>query len=238
MADPWSILAQARADTPNLGALYMGANRQRIADMMQQRQFALDEAKADREHQLLMSRQKAGSLVASGDTKGARETAASAGDFDLVKALDGMSENNRVAAGKRADAIGNAALFVQSQPEELRSALWDDAIRNLSSQGYDGLERYIGQYSPQALNSAIAGSSATKEYFSNRSSDRSFEATQAQREEARGRWEVSEARAARAEGRAQRRFEERDLDRQALSGRYAGLGVGGRSFDDTSDLDY
>lgn len=238
MADPWSILAQARADTPNLGALYMGAERQRIADMMQQRQLSLDEAKANREHQLLVARQKAGGMAASGDTRGARETALAAGDFDLAKALDGMDESNRAAAGKRADAIGNAALFVQSQPEEMRPALWDDAIRNLSSQGYTDLDQFIGKYSPQALSSAIAGSAATKEYFSNRSSDRSFEATQAQREEARRRWEVSEARAARAEGRAQRRFEERDLDRQALSGRYAGLGVGGRSFDDTSDLDY
>lgn len=56
--------------------------------------------------------------------------------------------------------------------------------------------------------------------------------------ESRRRWEIQEARAARAEGRQQRRFEERDLDRQALSGRYSGQGVGGRTFDDTSDLDY
>lgn len=237
MADPWSILANARANTPDLGQVYMGAQRQRIADMMNVRRMEAEERKADREHAKEMARAKVGSLAASGDSQGARSAALEAGEFDLVKALDGMDDAARTTAGKRADAIGAAALFVQSQPEAARPALWDDAIRNLSSQGYTDLDQYLGQYSPHALSSIIASSGATKEYFSNRNSDRSFEAAQLRDAESRRRWETSEARAARNERRAATRFNERDLDRQALSGRYSGTGVGGRSFDDTSDLD-
>jgi len=53
-------------------------------------------------------------------------------------------------------AVGQAALIVAQQPPEQRAQAWDGVIDQLVQQGWDGLARYKGQYSEQALQAVIA----------------------------------------------------------------------------------
>lgn len=83
-------------------------------------------------------------------------------DPDLA---DKIADNDRARLGDRVGAIGNAALRISQLPVEQRPAAWDGAIDQLA-RDYPELSEYKGQYSEQALMSAIDNAKQVSEYFS------------------------------------------------------------------------
>lgn len=133
---------------------------------------------------------------------------------------------------RHGEVKAQAAKYLLQFPEgPQRQAALQKIASDLLARGFTEQDLASADLSTAMLNKDVTFGMSLKDLVS-------IERAEQNDAESRRRWEVQEARAARAEGRAQRRFEERDLDRQALSGRYSGQGVGGRTFDDTSDLDY
>lgn len=133
---------------------------------------------------------------------------------------------------RHGEVKAKAAKYLLQFPEgPERQAAFQAAAPELLAQGFSEQDLASADISTKTLKKDEIFGMSLKDLVSQERDERDDA-------ESRRRWEIAEARAARAEGRAQRRFEERDLDRQALSGRYSGQGVGGRNFDDISDLDY
>lgn len=74
-------------------------------------------------------------------------------------------------AGMMADGyeyIAQAALAIDQLPEEQRAAAWDQYVDRGVQMGLDGLERFRGQYSPQALQAAVAKAGSMGDLLGNR----------------------------------------------------------------------
>lgn len=144
----------------------------------------------------------------------------------IQKAVYDADEQSLKAMTRRGEAMANVAMRLQSVPASERPAelqrwgqyLVDSGLPAQALQQADltdaGLSRYVQQ--GRKIENII-----------------SDERTDEKDAEARRRWGIQDARAARAEGRATVRFEERDKDRAAL----AASGGGGIS-SDISDLNY
>lgn len=52
--------------------------------------------------------------------------------------------------------IANAAFHIIQLPPEQRPAAWDSYVQQGVAMGYDGLSQYLGKYSEEALNGAVA----------------------------------------------------------------------------------
>src|SRR5690606_30806960 len=52
--------------------------------------------------------------------------------------------------------IANAAFHIIQLPPEQRAAAWDSYVQQGVGMGYDGLSQYLGKYSEEALNGAVA----------------------------------------------------------------------------------
>lgn len=87
--------------------------------------------------------------AASGDRAALGELAG----IDL-DAYDKLHDNDQQVVQERVGAIGQAALRISQLPPEQQPAAWDAAVDQLSSR-FPELAEYKGQYSPEALASAI-----------------------------------------------------------------------------------
>lgn len=106
-----------------------------------------------------------GAQYAGGDRAGAQQAAMAAGDFDLAETLGKLGKPDKDAIKARSEYIGNAALAVSQLPPEQQAAAWDNYARNGAGYGIDGLDEYVGKFSPEALQSALAASGKVKDYF-------------------------------------------------------------------------
>jgi hypothetical protein len=84
---------------------------------------------------------------------GDRTAMAELAGIDL-DAWDKISDNDRQRVQESASAIGQAALRISQLPEPDRPAAWDASVDQLSAR-FPDLAQYKGQYSPEALNSAL-----------------------------------------------------------------------------------
>jgi len=66
--------------------------------------------------------QQAGGLAATGDFGGARNSALSAGAFDIAKHIDGLEDGHRAQIAKRAQTVGALAVGMKGIPQEQRAA--------------------------------------------------------------------------------------------------------------------
>lgn len=97
--------------------------------------------------------------AASGDPAAMAELAG----IDL-NAWRGLSSDQRQAAASQMEAMGNAAMYVANLPEEQRAAAWDQQVSLLSRQ-FPELQQYQGQYSPEALASAVNGAGKFMDFW-------------------------------------------------------------------------
>lgn len=98
------------------------------------------------------------SRAAGGDKAALQQLAGS--NLDAWSKLDGVARDKIKARG---DYAGQAALAVLNLPPEQRSAAWDDYAREGVNQGFEELGQFIGQYSQEKANSAIAQAGLVKE---------------------------------------------------------------------------
>lgn len=84
-------------------------------------------------------------------------------DFDSWKSLDG-SLKQKVKAQN--DYIGQAALRISQLDPQAQPAAWDQAIAQGVQAGYTDLQKYAGQYSPQALQGAIDNAGLVEKFIS------------------------------------------------------------------------
>jgi hypothetical protein len=94
---------------------------------------------------------------------GDRTAMAELAGIDL-DAWDKLADNDRQTTTERASVIGQAALRISQLPPEQRPAAWDQAIDQLSSR-YPELAEYKGQYSEEALMSAIDSAKLVNDFF-------------------------------------------------------------------------
>lgn len=84
------------------------------------------------------TRASVGQMLGSGDSKGARTAAMQAGDFDMVAAIDKMSESQRAQATDNAMTLGAIAIRLQYVPYEERKAALANAKPFLAQRGFTG----------------------------------------------------------------------------------------------------
>lgn len=176
MAGPFGIV---QVDAPGLLEMYTQRQRQGLEDRYRQAQF-------DRQARLDQRAEDEYSRTASAReaiARGAKPEEVIALDpdtgFSYAKHASSMAAAQREAAVTRADAIGNAARFVQSQPPAQQAAAWDQAIDGLVAQGYTDLAEAKGRYDAAALPGYIAASQdAVKAYMEGIQKDRVFSETQ------------------------------------------------------------
>jgi len=77
------------------------------------------------------ARQKASDQLATGDTRGAQQTALASGDFDFAKAVGSYSEDQRKALDDEAETLGRFAVGIQDVPVEQREQAFRAMIPNL-----------------------------------------------------------------------------------------------------------
>lgn len=94
---------------------------------------------------------------------GDREAGAQLAGIDL-EAYDKLADNERAQMGERVTAIGQAALRISQLPEAERPAAWDAAVDQLSA-NFPELAQFRGQYSPEALMSAIDSAKLVNDFF-------------------------------------------------------------------------
>jgi hypothetical protein len=94
---------------------------------------------------------------------GDRTAMAELAGIDL-DAWDKLADNDRAVTGERASAIGQAALRISQLPEASRPAAWDAAVDQLSAR-FPELAEYKGQYSPEALMSAIDSAKLVNDFI-------------------------------------------------------------------------
>lgn len=82
-------------------------------------------------------------------------------DLDAWRGLNGDQQK---AAAEQMDAMGQAALYVSSLPEEQRAIAWDQQVDQLSRQ-FPDIAQYRGRYSPEALQGAIASSGSFMDFY-------------------------------------------------------------------------
>jgi len=97
--------------------------------------------------------------AASGDRTALAELAG----IDL-DAYDKLADNDRQAVSERVSVIGQAALRVSQLPPEQRPAAWDASIDQLATR-FPELAEYKGQYSEEALMSAIDQAKQVTEFI-------------------------------------------------------------------------
>lgn len=97
--------------------------------------------------------------AASGDQSALAEMAG----IDL-DAWDKISDNDRARVKESVDAVGQAALRISQLPEAERPAAWDAAVDQLSTR-FPDVAQYRGQYSPEALASAIDQAKLVTQFF-------------------------------------------------------------------------
>jgi hypothetical protein len=81
-----------------------------------------------------------------------------------IEAWDKLEDNDRQTATERAAVVGQAALRISQLPPEQRPAAWDQTIDQLAPR-YPELAEYKGQYSEEALMSAIDGAKLVNDFF-------------------------------------------------------------------------
>lgn len=89
--------------------------------------------------------------AAQGDQQAVAELAGF--DWDAWKSI-GAQDKQQLK--QRNDYLGQAALAISQLPDEQRSAAWDAYAQQGAQLGYGDLAQYVGQYSPDSLNSMIA----------------------------------------------------------------------------------
>lgn len=81
-----------------------------------------------------------------------------------INAWRGLTDDQQAAAKQGIDAMGQAALFVATQPPEARAAAWDQQVEVLA-QRFPSVAQYRGQYSQTALESAIGQAGKFNEFW-------------------------------------------------------------------------
>lgn len=255
-SNPYGI---TQVDVPGLLGMHSQLKRQRLEDLYTQkkveredREFEREERKAGVMAKLFASQKESDSAPAADTATEAEPTPQApparadglrinpdalrelatidpemAVKFSEFAAKADKADLERVAAHGEVKALA-AKRLLQFPAGEARMQEFERIKPDLMARGFSEQDLAAADLSDAILSKDVTFGMSLKDLVSQ-------EDARAREAESRRRWEVAEARAARNEGRAAVRFEERDLDRQALSGR---LGVGGRSLDDTSDLDY
>lgn len=149
--------------------------------------------------------------------------------YDFAAKAD-KAQLEKVAVHGEAKAKA-ATYLLDFAPGPERQAAFERIIPNLLQQGFTQQDINSAILSDDMLRKDMVMGQTMAGLVSQQNSDRSFEAAETARREAKRRADIAEARAARAEGRAVVRHNERGLDRDAIS-RSGGV----RS--DLSDLDY
>lgn len=133
--DPGAVAKVAKYD-PRLAITIGQDQRSRQADIRKQEEAA--------RKQDLQKRAAGGDHAALAELAGI--------DLDAWKTL---GEVDRKAIKDRVDYVGQAALQIKTLPPESRAAAWDSAIDEAVRNGHPDLAQFKGQYSEQALDSAI-----------------------------------------------------------------------------------
>lgn len=123
-------------------------------------ELAIKIAEDRREKAKKLEAQRLTAAAAAGDKTAAAQLAG----IDL-DAWDKLADNQRQSVKTRAEYIGNAALQISRLPEAERPAAWDAAVTQGKQFGVDGLDGYVGKYSPEALNSALASAGQVKTFL-------------------------------------------------------------------------
>lgn len=178
MADPFAILAASQPNTMGLLETYNGLQRQRLSDLYMHRQMQRQDVVQAREDEQYAAQQRARSLIAQGAKPQDVIAADPTTGFAFATHSAQIAQNERELQGKRAQAVGTAAMTVSRLPAAQQPAAWDAAIDNLVGQGYTDLAQYKGHYDPKALPGLIAASSdASKAYLDQTDKDRTFQET-------------------------------------------------------------
>jgi hypothetical protein len=98
---------------------------------------------------------------------------AAQGDPDALQQLVGIDFNSYRALGEEQrrmlkeqnDYVGQAALRISQLPPQQQAMAWDQAIAQGVQRGFSGLADKQGQFSPQALNSAIDSAGLVDKFF-------------------------------------------------------------------------
>lgn len=175
MAGPFNI---TQVDAPGLLQMYDQRQRQGIEDMYRQRLYerqAKMDARTDDEYS---RKEKARAAIAAG----AKPEEVIAADpelgFSYATHSAAIAKDHREELGKRAHAVGTAAMFVSRLPAAEQPAAWDQAVDQLVGQGYTDLAPYKGHYDPKALPGLIAASEeASKAYLEGSDKDRTYAET-------------------------------------------------------------
>jgi hypothetical protein len=101
-------------------------------------QTRMDQLTAARDQRQLQARETAAQQYASGDRTGARETAAAAGDFDLVQHLDTLDDAGRKRLRDAYGEIGRVSLSLRQLPQEQRAEAFARVTPMLTSLGVPG----------------------------------------------------------------------------------------------------
>lgn len=124
---------------------------ERLAQWRPEMAIKIREQQAERQKQArladLQRRAAGGDRAALGELAGI--------DLD---AWDKLNDADKVSAKERVSYIGQAALAIKQLPPEQRAAAWDRYVQDGVQMGYEGLAPFLGKYSEQALDSAIAQS--------------------------------------------------------------------------------
>jgi hypothetical protein len=114
-----------------------------------------DYANQQRQQQAQAQRAQYETEVKQRAAQGEQQAIAELAGFDW-NAWKSISQQDKQALKQRNDYLGQAALAISQLPDEQRAAAWDAYAQQGAQLGYDDLGQYIGQYSPDSLNSMIA----------------------------------------------------------------------------------
>ncbi len=83
-------------------------------------------------------------------------------DIDAWAKIDGVTQKK---VAEQVDYVGQAALAVKQLPPEQQAAAWDHYVDQGVQMGFTDLTAQRGQYSPQALDGAIANAGLVKDFL-------------------------------------------------------------------------
>ena len=156
----------------------VGLRNQQIAQQQQDR--ALAQQKMQRLGDI-------GRQAAGGDLTGAKAAAVAAGDFDLVKAIQGLEQEHRDTLKRRVDSAAPLAYEASKLPYEQRKAFIGANSQGLIANGWSPDELAGFDPTDQALHGIVTEAQSLKDIFDRE--DKAAELAQRERDNAAGREE-------------------------------------------------